>query len=127
MRFDHRQRHAEARRHVAADAEILGVQLARETRPDKLSRTMFGARCTKYQLEPAPAPSVDDHAVQRQPVRAGEGHGLGAGADDAGAHDLVGGLGGLAAAARAEMLDGLAHGREHRTRRVEGRAFAAAP
>ena len=79
---------------------------------------MFGARCTKYQLEPAPAPSVDDHAIERQPVRAGEGHGLGAGADDAGAHDLVGGLGRLAGAARTEMLDGLAHRREHRAARV---------
>ena len=77
---------------------------------------MFGARCTKYQLEPAPAPSVDDHALERQLVRAGEGHGLGAGADDAGAHDLVGGLGGLAGARRAEVLDGLAHGGEHRAR-----------
>ena len=87
---------------------------------------MFGARCTKYQLEPAPAPERRHHAIQRQPVRAGEGHGLGAGANDAGTHDLVGGLGRLAGTCRTEMLDGLAHGGENRSRAFEGRAFAAA-
>ena len=88
---------------------------------------MFGARCTKYQLEPAPAPSVSHHAIERQAVRAGESHGLGAGADDAGAHDLVGGLGRLAGARRSEMLDGLAHGREHRSRAFERRGVRRPP
>ena len=95
-RIDHRQRDAEARRHVAADAEILGVQL------DAKARRVTAAHHVRRAMHEVPARARagaerGHHALERQLVRVGEGHGLGAGADDAGAHDLVGGLGRLAA------------------------------
>ena len=81
---------------------------------------MFGARCTKYQLEPAPLPRVSTSSSSGRPCGLRECHGLGDRLDDAGAHDLIGRLGGLAAADRAEVGDGLAHGRKHRLRPREG-------
>ncbi len=44
-----------------------------------------------------------DHAIERQALRPRERHRFGNRLDDAGTHDLVGGLRGLAAAGRAEM------------------------
>jgi len=76
---------------------------------------MFGARCTKVPARARPVAEGLDQAVERQALGLGEGHRLGHRLDDAGAHDLVGGLGGLARAAPPEMRDRAAHGREHRT------------
>ncbi len=66
-----------------------------------------------------------DHAVERQPLRLREGHGLGNGLDDSRAHDLVGGFGRLAAAGVAEVGDGLAERRKYRTRTLERFCAAA--
>jgi hypothetical protein len=77
---------------------------------------MLGARFTKYQV---------DDLIERQALRAREGHGLGDGADDPCAHDLVGGLGGLAGADRTEQTQGLAHRREYGSRAREIRVCAA--
>ena len=86
---------------------------------------MFGARCTKYQLEPAPLPSVSS-ARRAAALAPREGHGLGAGLDDAGAHDLVGGLGGLAGAARRRNASMVLPMRcEHRPRALERPRVAA--
>ena len=85
---------------------------------------MLGARCTKYQLEPAPLPSVSTSLLQRQALRVREGHGLGDRLDDAGAHDLIGCLGGLAAAGRPKMRDRLAERGQNRPRALKASASA---
>ena len=61
----------------------------------KIAR-MYGARCTKYQLEPAPSPSVAITCVSGSPSAFAKAM-ASATADDAGTQDLIGGLGGLAA------------------------------
>ena len=93
--------------------EILGVQL------DAKARRITAAHHVRRAMHEVPARAGagaerGHHALERQLVRARERHGLRAGADDAGAHDLVGGLGGLAGARGTEMFDGLAHRREDR-------------
>ncbi len=123
-RIDHRQGHAEARRHVAADAEILGVQL--DAKAGRVTATHH-VRGAMHEVPARTGAGAErrHHAIERQPVGTREGHGLGAGANDAGAHDLVGGLGRLAGTGRTEVLDGLAHGREDRLRAFERRAITA--
>jgi hypothetical protein len=81
---------------------------------------MLGARCTKYQLEPAPLPSVSTSCVSGKPCGMREGHGFGDRLDDAGAHDLIGRLRGLAAADRSKMRNRLAECGEDRPRALEG-------
>ena len=95
--------------------EILGVQL------DAKAGRITAAHHVRRAMHEVPARTGagaerGHHAFERQPVRTRERHGFGAGADDAGAHDLVGGLGRLAGTRRTEVLDGLAHGREDRSR-----------
>ena len=104
--------------------EILGVQL------DAKAGRIAAAHHVRRAMHEVPARAGAGaerrhHAIERQLVRAGERHGFGAGADDAGAHDLVGGLGGLAGARGTEMFDGLAHGREDRARAFESGGVTA--
>src|SRR6185312_2754928 len=63
--------------------------------------------------------------LEGQPLGPRERHCLGDRLDDAGAHDLVGGLRRLATAGGAKMGDRAAHGLEHRPGTLEGLAGAA--
>ena len=87
----------------------------------KLLCAMKGARLTKYQLEPAPLPNTSITRSRRQAFRVRKRHGFADRLDDAGAHDLIGGLRRLAGAARAHVGDGLAHFFQDRLRAVEYR------
>ena len=112
------------RRHVAADAQILGVELDAEAgriaAADHVRRAMH-----EIPARAGAGAERGHHAIERQLVRARERHGFGAGADDAGAHDLVGGLGGLAGTRGTEMFDGFAHRGEDRARGFESGGVTA--
>ena len=86
-----------------------------ETAADHVGRAMYEVPARAGAL----AQGVHD-LLERQALRAREGHRLGDGFNDAGAHDLVGCLGGLAAAGRTEVRDGLAHGGKYGLRALEG-------
>ena len=78
----HRQRHAEARRHVVADPEVLGVQPHPETGRVGLAHHVGSA----VHEVPAGAGALAerlDELVQRQALGVGERHGLGDRLDDA--------------------------------------------
>ncbi len=122
--LDHRQRDAEAGRHVAADAEILRMQAHAETGGIRAANHVRRAMHEVPARARALAERID-HAIERQALRARERHRFGDRLDDPGAHDLVGGFRGLAAARRAEMGDGLAHRTEDRLRAFEGRDVTA--
>ena len=88
---------------------------------------MKGARLTKYQLEPAPLPRMSITRFERQAFGMRERHGFADRLDDAGAHDLIGGLGRLTGAARSDVGDRLAQLFQNRLRAIEHRLIAAAP
>src|SRR5207302_1814084 len=66
-----------------------------------------------------------DELLERQSLRPCESHRLGDRLDDAGAHDLIGGLGGLTRAGGAEVRDGAAERLEEGPRELEARGRAA--
>jgi hypothetical protein len=101
-----------ARGHVVADAQVLAVQAHAEPRRVAAAHDV---RCAVHEI-PARARALAervDELCSGRPCALRECHRLGDGLDDAGAHDLVGRLGGLSGAVRAEVRDGPAHGLEH--------------
>ncbi len=106
--LDYRQFDAEAARHVAADAQVFLVQSHAEPGGEGIADDV---RRAIHEI-PARAGALAerlDQLRQRQTLRPGECHGLCHRLDDAGAHDLVGGLGGLAGTGRPEVRDRAAH------------------
>src|SRR5205085_1022179 len=97
----------EPRSHVTADTQVFGMQPHPETggigAPDHVRSSMHEV--------PARAGAFTQrvhYLVERQTLRARERHRFGHGLDDAGAHDLVRRLRGLATAGWTEVRDGLA-------------------
>jgi type IV pilus assembly protein PilE len=123
--FHDRQGHAEARRHVTADAQVLGVQPHPKTR--RIAATDHVRRTVHEVPAAAGALAQGVHQlVQRQLMRLGKSHGFGDRLDDPGAHDLVGGFRGLTVAAATEVGDGPPQRRQDRLGARECRGVTAA-